>query len=100
LPIWDEHVQWRGETLILQVYIQPRASRDEVIGWHEKGLKIRLKAAPVDGQANKHLIKLLAKAFKVTMQNVRLLRGESSRQKTLSIERPNIMPDWLATIEA
>ena len=59
------HTHWRGQTLILHVYVQARASRNELVSWHEKGLKIRLKAAPVDGQANLQLRKYLAKLFKV-----------------------------------
>lgn len=94
------HVRWRDETLILQVYVQPRASRDEVTGWHKRGLKIRLKAPPVDGEANKQLMKFLAKLFKVPISKISLLKGETSRQKTLTIEKPAAIPDWLTTIDS
>lgn len=92
------HAHWRDETLILQVYVQARASRDEMVGWHERGLKIRLQSPPVDGQANTHLVKFLAKLFKVPASKVRLLKGETSRQKTLAIEKPTAIPEWLTTI--
>jgi len=91
------HIHWHDETLILQVYVQARASRDEISGWHEHGLKIRLQSPPVDGQANKHLIRFLAKQFKVAISKVSLLKGDSSRQKTLAIEKPTTIPDWLTT---
>ncbi len=93
------HVRWCNKILILQVYVQARAGRDELGGWHERGLKIRLKSPPVDGQANKHLLKFLSKLFKVAISNIRLLKGETSRQKTLAIERPATIPNWLATIK-
>ena len=93
------HARWRDKTLILQIYLQPRASRDEMTGWHERGLKIRLKAPPVDGQANTHLIKFLARLFKVPISAVSLLRGETSRQKTLAIEKPTLIPEWVTIIE-
>lgn len=93
------HARWRGQTLILQVYLQPRASRDELVGWHERGLKIRLQAPPVDGAANKQLLKFLARLFKVPVSNVSLVQGVSSRQKTLSIHKPAFLPELLSTIE-
>ena len=93
------HAYWRDQTLILQVYLQPRASRDEVIGWHERGLKIRLKAPPVDGKANQQLIRFLAQLFRVNQTDVQLLKGDSNRQKTLSIHSPKNLPDWLSSIE-
>ena len=40
----------------LDVYIQPKASRDQIQGWHGEELKIAITAPPVDGQANAHLI--------------------------------------------
>ena len=82
------HARWHERTLILQVYVQTRASRDELAGWHERGLKIRLKAPPVDGAANKYLLKFLARLFKVPVSNISLLKGEASRQKTLAINNP------------
>lgn len=90
--------RWRDDTLFLQVYIQPRASRDELAGWHERGLKIRLKAPPVDGAANKQLLKFLARLFKVPASNVSLLKGETSRQKTLAIQKPAFIPGLLSSI--
>ena len=93
------HARWQGQNLILQVYLQPRASRNELVGWHERGLKIRLQAPPVDGAANKHLLKFLARLFKVPVSNISLLQGESSRQKTLSIYKPACLPELLSIIE-
>jgi len=90
--------RWQDETLILHVYVQTRASRDELVGWHERGLKVRLKAPPVDGEANKQLMKLLARIFKVPASHVSLLKGETSRQKTLAIQQPACLPELLSTI--
>ncbi len=95
----EAHARWQDDTLILQVYVQPRASRDEISGWHDRGLKIRLKAPPVDGAANKQLIKFLARLFKVPASRIQLLKGESSRQKTLAITRPSSLPEQLSSIK-
>lgn len=83
---------WQGETLLLSVYIQPRASRDEIVGLHDNELKIRITAPPVDGKANTHLIKFLAKSFKVSRSQIQLLAGESGRHKKLAIQQPGQLP--------
>jgi len=93
------HAHWQGKDLILHVYVQPRASRTEVSGLHDKGIKIRLKAAPVDGEANRQLSQFLAKCFAVAKSDIDLLKGETGRQKTLKIHQPNTMPDWLSELD-
>jgi uncharacterized protein (TIGR00251 family) len=85
--------QWQGENLILHVRVQPRASRDEIVGPHgDDALKIRITAPPVEGKANTHLIRFLAKAFGVSRSQIRLLGGDSSRIKQLSIDSPQQLP--------
>lgn len=95
----EAHAKWQDDSLILQVYIQPRASRDEISGWHARGLKIRLTAPPVDGAANKQLQKFLARLFQVPQSNVKLLKGETSRQKTLAIRQPASLPEALSSMQ-
>jgi uncharacterized protein (TIGR00251 family) len=87
------YYQWQGESLLLQVRVQPRASRDEIVGPHgEEALKVRITAPPVEGQANNHLIRFLAKAFGVPRVRVELLSGDSSRNKHLRIDSPRALP--------
>ncbi|MGL4457847.1 MAG: DUF167 family protein, partial [Plesiomonas shigelloides] len=43
------------EALLLRLYIQPKASRDQIVGLHGDELKVAITAPPVDGQANAHL---------------------------------------------
>ncbi len=83
---------WQGQTLVLQLYVQPRASRDELCGLHGDSLKIRITAPPTDGKANQHLRKYLAKLFRVPISQVNLLHGASSRNKQFSIETPRQLP--------
>lgn len=78
----------------MHVRVQPRASRDEIIGPHgEDALKIRITAPPVEGKANTHLIRFIARAFGVARSQVNLLGGEGSRNKRLSIDSPKQLPD-------
>lgn len=86
--------QWNGERLLLNIRVQPRASRDEIVGpLGADSLKIRITAAPVDGKANAHLIKFLAKAFGVPKRQVELISGTSGRDKRLAISKPASLPE-------
>jgi uncharacterized protein (TIGR00251 family) len=86
-----------GDDVVLMLRVQPGAKRTEVAGIHGEGgaarLKIRLAAPPVEGKANAELLRFLASAFGVGHRAVLLLRGESSRQKTVRIVRPVLRPD-------
>ncbi len=89
--------QWRGDTLLLTLRVQPRASCDEIVGPHgEDALKVRITAPPVDGKANQHLIKFLAKAFGVAKSQVTLLKGDSGRDKRFAIDSPKQLPESAA----
>ena len=65
----------------------PRASRDELAGFDAAGrLKVRLTAPPVEGAANRALVKLLAKRLGVSRSAVSVVRGETSRNKLVEID--------------
>lgn len=72
-------------TVSFAVRLQPRASRDEIVGEYQDGLKIRLTAPPVDDRANEALRKLLASRLKVPLAAVRIASGERSRTKRVVI---------------
>ena len=67
------------------VRVQPRASRDEIVGEYLDGLKIRLTAPPLDDRANQSLCRLLASRLKVPLTAVRIASGERSRNKRVEI---------------
>lgn len=74
----------------LVVRVSPNARRSEFAGWtaDEKGrpvLLIKLQAPPVDGKANVELLRFLADALGCPRSQLTLLRGESSRQKTIGL---------------
>ena len=66
--------------------MQPRASRDEVVGPHGEALKIRISAPPVAGAANKHLLKFLAKKLQIAKSQMSIAAGATSRAKSIAIE--------------
>lgn len=81
----------------LRLHVQPGAKKTEVVGLHGAALKIRLAAAPVDGKANACLIAFLAEQLDVSKSAIRLLGGDTSRVKRLSIAGvdPAIVKDRL-----
>jgi uncharacterized protein (TIGR00251 family) len=71
--------------LIISVYVQPRASRNQLCGVQGVELKIRLTSPPVDGAANKLCREYIAELFAVSKSNVEIISGETSRHKRLRI---------------
>ena len=84
--------------LTLRLYIQPKASRDAVIGLHGDEVKIAITAPPVDGQANAHLVKFLAKQFRVPKSQVTIEKGETGRHKQIVITEPQQIPPAIAAL--
>lgn len=67
------------------VTVLPRSSRNEVVAENCNYIKIKLTAAPVKGEANKELIKFLAKKFGVAKSQVEILKGLTSKDKLVRI---------------
>jgi uncharacterized protein len=70
---------------LLAVRVVPRASRDEIAGWHGDVLRLRVTAAPTDGRANAAVVALLAAAAGVPPSAVELVRGATSRDKLFRV---------------
>ncbi|ELY2932061.1 YggU family protein [Cronobacter sakazakii] len=84
--------------LVLRLYIQPKASRYSIIGLHGDELKVAITAPPVDGQANAHLVKYLAKQFRVAKSQVVIEKGELGRHKQVKIIEPQQIPTEVAAV--
>ena len=87
-----------ADGLVLRLYIQPKASRDTIIGLHGDEVKVAITAPPVDGQANAHLVKYLAKQFRVAKSQVLLEKGELGRHKQVKILNPQQIPTEVAAL--
>lgn len=79
-------VQASKEGVILAVYVQPKASRTECIGFHGGAVKIRLAAPPIDGAANDELIRFLANRCGVPRTGISIQAGVTSRQKRVKVQ--------------
>jgi len=80
--------QWR-----VNVWVQPGAKQDGVVGPIDGRLKLRLKAPAVDGKANKALSAFVAGLLSIKPRQVTLKSGQANRQKTLIVESDK-EPSW------
>jgi len=71
--------------ILLKVYLQPKASKNEVMGSYRDGIKVKVTAPPVEGKANEALIRFLAKEFGISPSSIEILKGLHTREKTLRI---------------
>jgi len=70
----------------MSVRLIPRAARDEIVGFEGDTLRVRVTAPPVDGRANEALTRLLASRLGVPRGAVRVVAGQTSRQKVISVD--------------
>lgn len=91
-------VKYDNHDVILRLYLQPKASRDQIVGVHGDELKVAITAPPVDGKANAHLIKYLSKLFKVAKGKIDVEKGELNRHKQVRIQSPDVIPDAIKTL--
>jgi uncharacterized protein len=75
----------RDGSLVFAVRVTPRASRDAIEGEYQGALKVRLTAPPVEDRANDSLRRLLAARLNVPVSAVRIVGGEKSRNKRVSV---------------
>lgn len=74
-----------GDGVAVDLLVQPRASKNEVVGPQGEELKVRLTSPPVEGAANRLCCAFLAKRLRVGKGSVELVAGEKSRHKRLLI---------------
>ncbi|MSO75093.1 MAG: DUF167 domain-containing protein [Alphaproteobacteria bacterium] len=81
----------RDSGIVLAILLQPHASDSRLVGVEvaadgTRRLKARVTAAPTDGQANRALVKLIAKVLDIAPSRVTIERGETDRRKLIAIE--------------
>jgi hypothetical protein len=72
--------------VVLELHVQPGASRSEFAGRHGERIKVRLAARAVDGKANDALVEFLAAHYGVPRRKVRIVAGLKSRRKRVAID--------------
>jgi len=79
-------VQFFQETpqgIVIKIYVQPRSSRNKIIGLHGDALKIAIQAPPVDDAANRMCIDFLSKCLSHPRSAIEILGGHTSRMKRI-----------------
>ena len=72
-----------GDVVRFSIRLQPRSSRNELVGLQGDSLKVRVTAPPVEGKANEALIDFLSDALKISRRNLCIVSGHSSRTKII-----------------
>ncbi len=70
---------------VLKVYLQPKASRNEIVGAYRDGIKVKVTSPPVEGKANEELLRFLSRVWKIPQSHIEIIRGHRSREKVLRI---------------
>lgn len=81
MPVWLSVGAANGSEITL--HVQPGASRSELAGLHGDALKLRISARAVEGAANTAVVEFVADWLALPRRDVKLLRGDKSRHKTL-----------------
>ena len=70
----------------LNVRVAPGSKRDEIVGWQENVLRVRVRAAPEKGKANEAVCALIAASTGTPTRSVVVERGKTSRDKLVLVD--------------
>jgi hypothetical protein len=82
----------------ITVRVTPRASQSVVAGWDGDLLRLRVTAAPTDGNANAAVVALLAKTLSLPRSSVRIVAGATSRTKIIDVDGRSLAQIRAATM--
>jgi uncharacterized protein (TIGR00251 family) len=77
---------------VLELHVQPGATRTEVAGLHGGRLKVRLAARAVEGRANEALVGFLSERLETPRRSIVIVAGERSRSKRVSVDARDVDP--------
>ena len=78
-------VSQKKDRLYIFLHVQPKSSKNQVVGIYNDRLKIKITSPPVDGAANKAVQVFLSKLLSISKREIIIEAGQASRQKTVSI---------------
>ncbi len=79
-------VNSQGKSNWLLVKVTPNAGRNEITGFTDDALRVKIAAPPVKGKANKELIDFLSRALGVKKSSLSIVKGRTGRNKVIAIE--------------
>ena len=71
--------------LILNLKVNPRSSKSEIVKIDEKNYTIKVKNPPIEGRANREVIEVLADYFKVPKSQIEIIKGLTGSHKTVKM---------------
>ena len=74
-----------SEGVLVNFKIIPQSSTNQVVGFENDRVKVKVKSAPEKGKANRELLKFLSTLLKIPFSSLKIVRGESSPLKTIFI---------------
>ena len=86
-----------NDGLLVNLKIVPNSSKNEII-LEEEFIKVKVTAQPIENKANKALIEFLSKNFKIPKTSIEIVKGETSKEKTLLFK--NISSDKMVEIKS
>ena len=75
--------------LIVKVRIVPNSSKNDII-LEDEFIKVKITAQPIENKANKAVIEYLSKYFKIPKTSIQVLRGETSKEKTILLRTVDV----------
>jgi uncharacterized protein (TIGR00251 family) len=91
-------LQFTDAGVIIPIKLIPKAHRDEIIGWENGELRVRITAVPEKGLANKALVRFLSRQFDIATTWITLISGATSRHKRVCIQ--NLSPKQIADLSS
>lgn len=82
----ENPIQIKDDGILVSLYIQPKSSKNQVVGIYNGAFKLKIKAPPVDGAANKECIKFISKEIKIPKSSITIISGHTGRQKKVLIK--------------
>ena len=78
-----QFLQQTPQGIVIKIYVQPRSSRNRIVGLHGDSLKIAIQAPPVDDAANRMCIEFLSKCLNLPRSAFEILSGHAGRTKRI-----------------
>lgn len=79
-------VKEQKDGILLIIHLTPNSSRNEIVGYTEDYIKIKVSAPPNDNKANKKLTEFLSDIFDIAKSYISFSSGEKSRIKKIFIK--------------
>jgi len=79
-------IQKKPEGLIFKILVQPKSSKNQIVGLHGDALKIKITSPPVEGAANQMCIKFLSKSLGIPKAYLEIISGQTSRTKSILLK--------------